>query len=711
MTTKLNSSDIAARLLAAENITVVRARVSTASFDIKSRVLSLPQWKDMTPTMEGMLIGHEVGHALYTTEDYLIPMETNRNIQGYLNVLEDVRIEKLMKRKFPGIRKTMHEGYKELNERDFFGVSKISDMSTLNLIDRINLYFKAGFDCGVKFTTVERDYVNRAEKTETIAEVAQLAEEIYQYSKSEITERKLIIGNALEDEDEDEDADVDGYESEPDEDDITFVDDDGERETEQSDNPQRARRASQVRDNVTEEQIEKELESVTEKSFSKNLEVYADESTEYNYYTLDENYAFNPIIGYKQVIADTSPIDEDLSAYEKKNIDSYKEDSSKVVGYLIKEFEMRKSATAYKREQVSRIGSLDMKKVWAYKLKDDLFKRITTTQQGKNHGMIFLLDWSGSMDYVLDDTIKQVISLAMFCQRAQIPYQVFAFTTQYDPLTPETHSKMYDIRNAFFNRTDNKLSNAAYPFALLEFFSNKMTNVEFNTMIRRLSNFQKLRYCRKGEYSTGGTPLNEALAYMVPYVNTFIQKNNVEKMSLITLTDGEGGSLSASDSNRLDSYRYSYSSSKRINCKNFLHDPVTKKNYPISREGSTQTHSILRMIKDRYNINTVGFYICNNQRRVLADAVKHNIPGFEGNFDVMIENMRSEMRDNGFASLKNTGRDDLFIVPINKLVTNTDELSVNGDQTAKAISRSLTKHMTNKMTSRVLLNKFIGYVA
>jgi hypothetical protein len=709
MTTKLNSSDIAARLLAAENITVVRAPVSTASFDIKSRVLSLPQWKDMTPTMEGMLIGHEVGHALYTTEDYLIPMETNRNLKGYLNVLEDVRIEKLMKRKFPGIRKTMHEGYKELNERDFFGVSKISDMSTLNLIDRINLYFKAGYDCGVSFTTIERDFVNRAEKTETIAEVAELAKEIFEYSKAVIKERKLNIMNSTEEDDNDEEDETDGYESDEDEADIVFVDSD-DSELEQSDEPRRARKSSQVRDNI-EEQVEKELEAVTEKTFSKNLEVYADESTEYNYYTLDENYAFNPIISYKQVIADTAPIDADLSEYEKKNIQTYKDDSSKVVGYLIKEFEMRKSATSYKRTQVSRIGSLDMKKVWAYKLQDDLFKRVTATQQGKNHGMIFLLDWSGSMDYVLNDTIKQVINLAMFCQRAQIPYQVFAFTTQYDPLTPETSSKMYDIRNQFHYRTDNKLSNASYPFALLEFFSSKMTNVEFNTMIRRLSNFNKLRHVRNGEYSTGGTPLNEALAYMVPYINTFIQKNNVEKMSLITLTDGEGGSLSASDGNNFNDRRYDYKSSKAINCKNFLQDPVTKKNYPINRDGSAQTHSILRLIKDRYNINTIGFYVCSNSRRVLAGAVKHNIPGFEGNFDAMVEIMRTEIRNNGFASLKNTGRDDLFIVPTNKLETNTDELSVNGDQTAKAIARSLTKHMTNKMTSRVLLNKFIGYVA
>ena len=93
------SSELGAKLLANEDISVIRARVSTASFDIKNRVLTLPQWKDLTPTVEGMLIGHEVGHALYTTDDYLEPLKDNYKLKGYLNILEDVRIEKLMKRK------------------------------------------------------------------------------------------------------------------------------------------------------------------------------------------------------------------------------------------------------------------------------------------------------------------------------------------------------------------------------------------------------------------------------------------------------------------------------------------------------------------------------------------------------------------------------------------------------------------------------------
>ena len=186
----VNAAEIYAKLLATENISVIRARVSTASFDIKNRVLTLPQWKDMSPIVEGMLIGHEVGHALYTTDEYIDPIKDDPKLRQYLNILEDVRIEKLMKRKYPGIRKTMNLGYQELNDKDFFGVKKIQNLSTLSLIDRINLYFKAGYQCGVTFNQDEKNFVTRAERTETIEEVIELAKEIYAYAKEQAEQKK-----------------------------------------------------------------------------------------------------------------------------------------------------------------------------------------------------------------------------------------------------------------------------------------------------------------------------------------------------------------------------------------------------------------------------------------------------------------------------------------------------------------------------------------
>lgn len=722
--TTVNAAEIYAKLLATENISVIRARVSTASFDIKNRVLTLPQWKDMSPLVEGMLIGHEVGHALYTTDEYLDPIKEDSKIRSYLNILEDVRIEKLMKRKYPGIRKTMNMGYQELNEKDFFGVKKVPDLSTLSFIDRINLYFKAGYQCGVKFTPEEKIIVARAETTETIDDVVALAREVYDQCKQQAIERKKQsikinpedmqeIVDMLDEENDDAIMVETDYDSDFNDDIFNEVDEkDTETEVDVRDYMagRREDKPEQTVEEKIEEEAEKEIEAKTEETFMERLTELADESTEYVYYTLDENHMIDPIVTFKTILTETVEAEEYYTEYDHKNLDKFKIESSRVVNYLIKEFEMKKSATLYKRAQTSKIGSLDMGKIWSYKLSDDLFKRITVLPKGKNHGMVFLLDWSGSMDSVIEDTIQQVVNLAMFCNRAQIPYQVFAFTTQYDKFKSEyTYEKMSAKRQEFISQA-NVLGNGINDsFTLLELFSSKMSTVEFNTMIRRL--FRPCYFMRCNGYNMGGTPLNEALSFILHYLPKFSKTHNVEKMSLITLTDGEGGSLPTSSGRYIEERRYDHSSYKAIKVKNFLKDPVTKKDYPIERLGTTQTEAILRMIKDRTNVTTVGFYICRNTRRELFSAIHNNLPGFTGSSDQMIDSMRRSFRDNGFASIKNTGRDDLFIVPQNRLVVEEGELVVDEKQNARQIARMFTKQMSGKKTSRVLLNTFISYIA
>ena len=728
---KINAVDLSAKLLATENISVRRARCRTASFDIKSRVLTIPMWKDMTPEVEGMLVGHEVGHALWTGEEYTLPIKENPKMMSYLNVLEDVRIEKLLKRKYPGIRKTMLEGYRQLNEKDFFGVSK-SHLRTLNLIDRMNLYFKAGYSCGVTFTPEEKPFVIRAEKTEEISEVVQLAHDIYAYSQEQAKKRaeQMQASDEFEEEDEENDPDDnydidDIYDEDEDFDSIDDSDmDDADPKEDDSDDKgfeneetkaSRGARNPEDPEEKKQEQIDKELESVTDKTLEENLAQLADDTTEFNYYTLDDKFTLDHVVHYKTILSDVA---ENYARCELpvKPIDEFKNEASRIVSYLNKEFEMKKSATMYKRAQTSKIGSLDMKKVWSYKLNDDLFKRLTTFPQGKNHGMIFLLDWSGSMDQCLEDTVKQVVTLAMFCQRAQIPYQVFAFSSQYDiGLSREIMTKKYQ---EVADTNSNVLNNACNNFALLELFSHKMSNVEFTTMCKYLLDINMFRHSKHGEYHTGGTPLNEALAYMVTYIPQFIKKNSVEKMSFITLTDGEGGALYPLSRGSLEEYRSeSYATPEdpykrvRINLKHFLQDPITKKSYKITRNGPVQTAAILKMIKDRYGVNSVGFYICPNNRRYLCGAIHSNLPGYTGGEYGMIEQWRKEFRDNGFASVKDSGRDDLFIIPQTRLAVEVKELAIEEKQTAKQIARSFTKHMTNKKTSRVLLNQFIGYVA
>jgi len=731
---EMKATDLSARLLATENLSVIRARAKTASFDIKSRILTLPMWKEMTPEIEDMLIGHEVGHALYTTEEYIKPIEENRKLMSYMNIIEDVRIEKLIKRKYPGLRKRMNEGYKQLNDRDFFGVKTVQNFDDLLLIDKINLYFKVGFNCGVTFSPDEKAFVNRAERTETVNDVIQLAQDIYAYSKEKAEERKQKMKQQgiEEGDDGDDDEGMDPLDYDFD------IDDQFDDEMEDDSELKNMKTQSKQNDEKAEDD---DLESKTERVFKNKLDDLADDSTEYNYWKFDHDRFDDAVVGYKTILKETKTpeqwametehydrdrhtrymTDEQKSTFFKENLKDYenfKLETTRTVNYLVKEFEMKKSAQMHKRAQTAKIGSLDMRKVYAYKIKDDLFKRVTTVAQGKNHGMIMLVDWSGSMNEVLQDTLKQVINLAQFCARVQIPYRVYAFTSAYtdglhERVSEKELNEIMTKRSLFAATKREKEGNwldVASHYHLLELFSSKMSTSEFNAMVKRVVDY---RFTLNSGYCTGGTPLNEAMAWVYKNLGDFIKMHNIEKTTFITLTDGEGGSLSTSRGLSLDPEKGVVINNhyKRVKMKHFIKDEVTQKTYELFRDSTSQADVVLRMIKDRYNVSVVGFHICRNNKRDLFSVVNSNIPNYQGDVYTLIEQWRKQFRDQNFASIKNTGRDELFIIPQTSTKIVDGELEVSADAKASSIAKNFGKYLNVKKTSRVLLNRFISLVA
>ena len=176
-----------AKLLATENIIVEHRRCETAQFDVDKRILTLPIW-DASDRVYNMLVGHEVGHALYTpNEDWSKKYDLP---QSYVNVTEDARIEKLMKRKFPGLTKDFYKGYQELNDDDFFQIED-EDISRLNLIDRINLYFKIGSYSIIPFNDTEMALRDATGAAETFLDAIEAAKAIYAYEKEKKEEEKL----------------------------------------------------------------------------------------------------------------------------------------------------------------------------------------------------------------------------------------------------------------------------------------------------------------------------------------------------------------------------------------------------------------------------------------------------------------------------------------------------------------------------------------
>jgi hypothetical protein len=255
-------------------------------------------------------------------------------------------------------------------------------------------------------------------------------------------------------------------------------------------------------------------------------------------------------------------------------------------------------------------------------------------------------------------------------------------------------------------------------FSLLELFSNKMNTRDFNRMTELLLDNP---WFRRNGYGLNGTPLNTSLLYMVDYIGQFIRNNDVEKMNLITLTDGESNTL----------HRYNYSDDpnlgkiasgptyivengihKRVNVTSILRDPVTRKEYEFSDVAGEQTSALLKLLKDRYNLRSIGFYVTNNNLRNYERFLKYTGLFQKNSTYATAVGIQEKVRREKAAILKNIpGRDEMYIIASTNKIVDEDLDDVKQEMSAAQISKHLSKMFNSRKSSRVVLNSFIGQVA
>ena len=190
MTVKHEIKSQLAKLLATEDLIVENKKVETAAFNVHTRVLTLPQWDRASNHVYDMLVSHEVGHALYTPDrDWFTEPEWIGLNQSFVNIVEDARIEKLMKRRYAGISKTFYNGYHELSDEDFFDVEGV-DVDKMNLADKVNLYFKIGNFLDIKFTVEEMVHVTNIEHCETFDDVLVASKSLFEYCQQELEKKQ-----------------------------------------------------------------------------------------------------------------------------------------------------------------------------------------------------------------------------------------------------------------------------------------------------------------------------------------------------------------------------------------------------------------------------------------------------------------------------------------------------------------------------------------
>ena len=700
-----------ARLLAQEDLIVEQRQVDTASFDVERRILTLPLWEKAEASVLDMLIAHEVGHALYTPNkwDFLgeIPL-------SFVNVVEDVRIEKLMKRRYAGLPKTFYNGYRDINAKDFFQL-QFADLEEFGLVDRINLFYKVGMFHNIPFKNdQERAFRDECANVETFDEVLDLASRIAKYQQEQVSDKSTSQ------------TDEEGAEEAP----STEQGSGGQTQSSQEESTEsKDTQGQEAPTNTTQEDGQESEETSNDaptpaqpngkgttggKAHGDDLEAVTDSLLKESIQNLVDSesapitYIQTPELLLDKVIVETQEwvdvLDEYWNKYEGfdfAKIDSewarYKSQSSKEVNYLVKEFEMKKSASAYARTTVSKTGVLDCSKLFQYKYNDDIFKKISVTPDGKNHGLIFNLDWSGSMSHILFSTMKQLLNLIQFCNKTGIPFEVYAFTNEWDS---ESVQKVKEVK-------ENEIT--IEKFNMIKFASSDLKKRDLDKVMKYMFRTAFCMTYRAADYNIpyklylSGTPLNEAIISMKQILPIFQKKNNVEKCHIINLTDGEGSCVMRNK--KWGHYDYNKLVSGHIGDCQLRDRKVGRiyKTFGYSYYDSSHTDIFVENLMDNFpNTNVISIRLCS--------GTDFNRVSYNWEFDEREKNKAQWRKHKSFIDMNSAYTRSLYILS-NSLDDSDNAFEVKEDARKQDISRAFKKSQKNKSTSKRILNEFISVIA
>ena len=673
-----------------------------------------------------VLVAHEVGHALYTPdEDWTDKVKVP---QQFVNVCEDARIEKLMKRRYMGLAKTFYNGYNELNEQDFFEIND-EDITTFNLADRANLYFKIGSFLPLDFSVTEKQIIDLIGSSETFDDTLKAAESLYEYCVAQQEEQKKKV------------ADIDVHQKETQQEmDFGDVEEEvEEKEESQGESPQSP-------------QMESGSESEPAINSSDEIEVQTAESLEdkikdlVNSQGVENDYIQLPKVNLDTVIASNADVHKEIdyvfiSQQEKNSIRrreeycflpenlyedvdyefyQFKNNAKKEVNYLVKEFECRKAATSYARAATSRTGVLDTAKLHTYRFNEDIFKKITTLPDGKNHGLVFVLDWSGSMNRVMLDTIKQLYNLVWFCRKVSIPFEVYAFSNEWyssseyygrDSELFEEKVEHYEAKEGHLH-VDNK-------FALMNILTSKVNSKTLeHQMINvwrlatsfasgmRYSGYTTTFYNYPRRLSLSGTPLNESLVALHQVLPQFQKQNKVEKVQCIILTDGEAYQLPYRVNVKRHWENEEYLGSRSCNGEHsFLRDRTVGKTYRFGWSYHEFTDALLKNLKDKFpTVNFIGIRVIEKRDALRFARLYH----MEYTDDY--SKIEKDWKKQKSFTITKSGYDAYFALSSDNLADDA-EFEVQEDATKAQIKRAFAKSLKTKKLNKKVLGEFISLVA
>jgi len=629
-----------------------------------------------------------------------------------VNVVEDARIEKLMKRRYAGLAKTFYNGYKELADDDFFQLEE-DNLETYNLADRANLWFKIGnyvdipVECGE-----ETEIINLIADTETFADVLVAAEALYKYCKQKQQEETKTQLDNLESQQSGADSQPASDFSDQKEGENDQPEDDGsEGASSEQGSPQ-----EQMNSSLGGEQDEPEVKTMD------NLEEALKELVNCDGY--ENVYLELPQLELNRVIVPNDEIhnrcrqewadwiermehtQELVFEVVDTDFNQFKRSAQKEVNYLVKEFECRKAANSYARAATSRTGVLDCTKLHTYKYNEDLFRKVTTLADGKNHGLVFVLDWSGSMCDVMMDTIKQLFNLVWFCKKVAIPFEVYAFTNDY-PLVNSDRA----LREPAYKKRDGLVQIGEW-FSMMNLLTSKTNGKVLDEQMKNLfrlaysfGRWTQTRYPVPTGLNLSGTPLNEALISLHQILPKFQKENKVQKVQCVVLTDGEACMVKYHREVQRHWENEPFMGTAHIGPNAFLRDRKTGNTYSCDVEWHKFTDILLRNLRDRFaDINFIGIRVLEGRD---AGNFIRRYCGYYG--EEYTKTLNAWKKEKAF-TIKKSGYHSYFGLSVS-ILSQDIEFQVAEDASKAQIKSAFAKSLKSKKMNKKILSEFISLVA
>ena len=584
------SLSIFARALATENLSFsFDAEAPTASFDVKTRHLVMPVW-NVSDTLQTMLVAHEISHALWTPYERSEELMKQAEADGFVvkllhricNVIEDVRIEKMMKAKYPGTRRDFFLGYKEVVDSDLFKFSEM-DIAKVGLINRMNIHFKWGIPgfLNVNLSDEEQRIADLIDAVQTFDEAFQLAKALYEHPSMDEMRKKY--------EEQQQNGSGKG-------------------------DPSDAKRGKEQTEGLGMIDMEGGFVRKTGETFTATT------------------LTISPIQNVSDQIITT---DDLLSEFEQQatlplTITSYREfvkQSDSFVRQLVAQFERRKAADEIRRERPKQTGMLNLDRLHQYRTHDDIFLSKIIKQDGKNHGICFFLDCSGSMGNTISDCFLQILQLVWFCEKAKIPFEVFGFTEtnmmgERGRIDSETHRAMnakgdYGIYQSqyapkFVNLRPNSLMYGGCK--LIQLASSSDAAAKRERLLAFLYEAIVMKV-RNRVFSLGSTPTVEAMMIGSQFMQKWVADNNIQIPTVMVVTDGQPNGVyfqSEHMSGGKDSLPYTTIGGTSLTVNNEILQQVTRVDTVASRGmmmGNVVVSVILEDLRKTLNARTVGMFV------------------------------------------------------------------------------------------------------